>query len=67
MHCSVSLEPGARIKHETPGHPSRDVFRQATMKMANCDSTVSGTASYSPAVLGTAITALRHLATPAQS
>ncbi len=25
--CSVSLEePGVRIKHETPGHPSRDVY-----------------------------------------
>ena len=29
-HRSVSLEePGARVKHEAPGHPSRDVFGQA--------------------------------------
>jgi hypothetical protein len=27
QRCSASLEePGARVNHETPGHPSRDVF-----------------------------------------
>ena len=42
QHRSVSLEePGACIKHETPGHPSRDVFRQATLRTADYDSTVS--------------------------
>jgi len=44
-HRSVSLEePGARVKHEAPGHPSRDVFRQAVSRTASCDSTVSRTA-----------------------
>jgi len=44
-HRSVSLEePGARVKHEPPGHPSRDVFRQAVSRTASCDSTVSRTA-----------------------
>jgi hypothetical protein len=45
QRCSVSLdEPGTRIKHATPGHPSRDVFRQATLEMADYDSTASWTA-----------------------
>ncbi len=35
-HRSVSLEePGARVRHETPGHPSRDVFRRAVSRTAH--------------------------------
>lgn len=40
----------------TPGHPSQDVFRQA----------ISKTANFSPTVLGTAMSTLQRLATPAQ-
>ncbi len=66
---SVSLEePGARVRHETPGHPSRDVFRRAVSRTAHVGlHRLRGRRNFSPTVSGAAIATLQRLATPARS
>lgn len=66
LHCSVSRRTRRSRYAWTPGHPSRDIFRQVVSR-TDYDSTVSMTANFSPTVLGTAMTTLQRLATPAQS
>jgi hypothetical protein len=44
--------PALALKRCSPGHPSRDVFRQAILRMTNFDSAVSGTAKLLSGRLG---------------
>jgi len=61
----LSKNPALALCVDT-GPPSRDVFRQAVSRTAHFTLRSQGQRNFSPTALGTAMTALQRLATPAQ-